>query len=893
MSIKTIGQQTTSTSVGLEKKINDGAKKLVIDILQATQYSTPIPSTIRELVTNACDSQREKEIAIDILSGKVSKEEYFITRNGEQYEDSNFDASYYDLDYLDAENNIIKITYKEDNAGTGYCDSVEITDYGVGIGKRRLEGMLELGYSTKRNTSENFGAFGLGSKVALSTGVPFYTVETHYNGKMFKLNCHPYKTDFVISKWDADGSITLSNGTKAYYKNTEQKNQTTISFGVKKHNRNLFTDSVNQQLTYFNNVKFFYKYANSSEPYNLTISSKPLLNTNTLIVSDGGYYARPHIVIVKNSGDDVGINYGSIDFRELEMEQLWGNVGIKCPMRQAYEKDGEIIVVQEGVEVTPSREKVIWNDHTKEYVQKMLERGANEASEIIESELNQSEFVAWVKACSNVLYKGTKNVDEIANAPALTQIAKLIDVSNIKPKFKDTGIRFGSPKKMLTGIKLRTVQFKAGKAIREDCNDWTNVHFDRLYFTNGNAEAVKDAYLTADSYPIFLVSLNVAIDAKEEDVERAETLWELFTDSPLVNSYDVIEIPEDYINSFKENPIGTTEPHMLTPAEQRKLNAQIVMHTLRWGRLKNDWVWDKVEPKLHDVLTSETVTYYGTMKEDEVKLKAAATLLSGRVSSYGRVISSLSYLNDYVKSPMLYHDCFPTAINKYRSYLGDFKFNSPQIVGMSENTLKQVSKNTTWKHIDEFFYSMDEDGNIVTSEYLKSYLTSRLLTKNFRYDWMQSSVFQELFPEISKLYSDIKRYQINCLEIGRMNGDVSSYILHLHQFADYQDVCEQNDVSLRQEKSREIFVVDVPSIDAYDKELVGLYNTFDEMAEGINGFMHELYYSGSGLNHNFNTEAKSILTKILSMNGKFDIEIPEISVPEVLYGYEKMDTAIN
>jgi len=75
VSIKTIGQKTTSTSVGLEKKINDGAKKLVIDILQATQYSTPIPSTIRELVTNACDSQREKEIAIEILSGRANKED--------------------------------------------------------------------------------------------------------------------------------------------------------------------------------------------------------------------------------------------------------------------------------------------------------------------------------------------------------------------------------------------------------------------------------------------------------------------------------------------------------------------------------------------------------------------------------------------------------------------------------------------------------------------------------------------------------------------------------------------------------------------------------------------------------------------------------------------------
>ena len=69
MSIKTIDQATVSNTGGVAKKINKGAEKMVFDILQATQYSTPIPSTVRELVTNACDAQREKEMAIEILKG--------------------------------------------------------------------------------------------------------------------------------------------------------------------------------------------------------------------------------------------------------------------------------------------------------------------------------------------------------------------------------------------------------------------------------------------------------------------------------------------------------------------------------------------------------------------------------------------------------------------------------------------------------------------------------------------------------------------------------------------------------------------------------------------------------------------------------------------------------
>ena len=118
MSIKTVGQTTQSNTRGLEKKISKGAEHLIFDVLQATQYSTPIPSTVRELVTNACDSQREKEIAVEILAGKAQVEDYFITRSGEEYEASNFNREYYDLNYLDMENNHVKVRYIEDDSGS-------------------------------------------------------------------------------------------------------------------------------------------------------------------------------------------------------------------------------------------------------------------------------------------------------------------------------------------------------------------------------------------------------------------------------------------------------------------------------------------------------------------------------------------------------------------------------------------------------------------------------------------------------------------------------------------------------------------------------------------------------------------------------------------------------
>ena len=105
MSIKTIDKPIQG-SAGIAKRINKGAEKMVFDILQSTQYSMPIPSTIRELVTNACDSQREKEIAIEIITKSKKVEDYYIERHGDQYEDSNFDKSYYNEKHLSSKNEV-------------------------------------------------------------------------------------------------------------------------------------------------------------------------------------------------------------------------------------------------------------------------------------------------------------------------------------------------------------------------------------------------------------------------------------------------------------------------------------------------------------------------------------------------------------------------------------------------------------------------------------------------------------------------------------------------------------------------------------------------------------------------------------------------------------------
>lgn len=149
-----------SNKTGFKREIDEGAMGLVLDTIQVTQYTKPEESTVRELTANAVDSQREKEIAIKILLGEAKAEDYFISREGKKYKDSNWNPSYYDLNHLDTNKKNVELTYVQ-GEGAGYCDKFIIKDYGVGLGADRLEGYFKIGYSTKRNSKASLGAFGL------------------------------------------------------------------------------------------------------------------------------------------------------------------------------------------------------------------------------------------------------------------------------------------------------------------------------------------------------------------------------------------------------------------------------------------------------------------------------------------------------------------------------------------------------------------------------------------------------------------------------------------------------------------------------------------------------------------------------------------------------------
>jgi hypothetical protein len=653
--IQEVEKKEAVGTVGMSRTINKAAEGMVMDIVQAQQYTKPVPSTVRELTANAVDSQSEKERALDILSGKAKVEDYFIKREGALYSDSAWDPTYYDTKWLNKSKTNIELNYIQ-GEGSGRCDTFEVVDHGVGIGLGRLEGILQIGYSTKRNRKDALGAFGLGAKVGLSTGADFYTIETAYNGVLYVLKVFNRKVSSMIGSLNLNTGLpnkayTFSDGYVIYGEETTSLNYTKISVPALKHHKNDYITAVKTQLLYFNNVDFNVRGVDGS--YTIDFRADVLYNSENLIISKRTSYSKPHVVIIKG-GDDIdkqtGVCYGHIDFEELELEDMRGDIGIKCPIRQVIEdEDGNEVVINEGVEVVPSRETVRWTPKTREFIKSRFQAAQEEASKLIEKELKHDSLHDWLKACVNI------NSYSNGDSNILSRISRIVDLKEAKPTHKRTGAKFHPIVEFFfngyTLTKCEKVLDRSTKKyiVKEDKASWSDVVNYALYH---KPESVRsNRYTDCYIYDV-LCSGSPFIKVSYDETAKSHKLPLLFLnktpaenrtflkDNLSFDKYDLVNAPDTYRVSLDkvESDIeeDVVEP---TPAELRKLQARMVYKTFSTRFLaRNDTGEEtykrvKVEPRVVDIQSSTVPTFYG-FQADEPMLQYACHILDQPLSRF-------------------------------------------------------------------------------------------------------------------------------------------------------------------------------------------------------------------------------------------------------------------
>ena len=196
-----------------------------------------------------------------------------------------------------------------------------VRDYGTGLPVEDIEGLFSvLGASTKRNSNDYNGTFGIGRMSGLAYASSF-TVESFHNGS--------HHTYLISIKDGIPSSVNLGS------QPTIEKNGLKLSLVVEARDVEKFIKE----------ATFLYKYFKDKPNINIDIPSKP----ETSIEGDGWY-------LQKNT------NWG-------ESFVVMGNVPYKINTRNLDMPDGIVFEAPIGaVSITPGRESLTYDDKTTDYI---------------------------------------------------------------------------------------------------------------------------------------------------------------------------------------------------------------------------------------------------------------------------------------------------------------------------------------------------------------------------------------------------------------------------------------------------------------------------------------------------------------------------------------------
>lgn len=796
---------------GFAKNITASSLKMVNDILQRFQYSYPIKSTVRELVSNAVDAVSERDMALMILSGKASVEDFYEEIEGDEYQDSKFVPTYYDPKWL-SDDPLVYITYHTSTSSEK--DYITIRDNGVGLGSFRLRGYFDLGYSTKRLSKFPIGKFGIGGKVALSVS-PYFTMESRYNGELFRFNVYSNDAESLIPAFNLEtGQRNIEHKEQkfmgydeagmpkfeeyVYYSEaTTEKNGVTIRFDARKFEQDEYKEAVERQLMYFKNVKFTIQTNGVDFVQNFT--PEVLYEDEYLLLSDNKYFAKPHILL----GNNNYINYGFVDFKQLELEDISGNIGIK--------------VRPEDVEINPSRESVVWSAKTKQMILQRFKDARQSATNLISRELIEPDFLRWVKTCNSVNQRWTgENI--------VARLANIVDMTRVKIPYKpNPEIVYHTD--LFYGFVVKSIQFdskfvsnKISKKIKRKVIK--NTIFDPTVIVKSTRTSHrKDKYLLSlypEGFTVIecpetlrteVLEDEVLFDADDEvttlnlkipeSTSNRELIWNYLIQSKDIISYESIIVPDSFTGTESEEEILGTEnmtPEELALAnlshdERRKVEGKTILFTprvdidyTRQARSGDDlYEWQKVEVKMSTINDwNEAEIYYGNDADSDT-LKLVALLTRPNKNPDIRVPRGKFYNNRFMEHENLGED-YGVRNNE--------AFRCAHFFGRKKIKIIKVSRDNTkyyqdFKHIHKFFFRM-VGKTITMSNTLIKWNTARKIQArlqeldflfNFPASCPEKDLYHELVDYVDENYTDL-------LNLGKITDKNKSAITDLSNHLD-------------------------------------------------------------------------------------------------------------
>ena len=483
-----------------------------------------------------------------------------------------------------------EIEWINENRLLGVDAQLIIRDFGVGLSPERMKTVYgNYLSSTKRDSNDQTGGFGLGSKVPFAYTDSFF-VKTVFEGTEYKYLCYIDETQL--------GAISLLEK-----KETTRQNGTEIIVPAKmQYDKSTFQHSIFAQLTYFKN----FNYININGP-----KAEVKFENEHCIIANQSTHSNLHIVL--------GTVAYPIDFDALGLNRygfLNCYVGLKFNV-------GEL-------QPTLSRESLFWNDSVKKKVLTKLEKAKVSIRKEIEKEIsNEKDYAKWYVCVSNKVSKTFSNQWSFANvgekATFTTASGETLQIkSRLDHWFVGFGLKLVTPyrnysRRSKTKIS-KNLEYSTSNPSYHDLQDLP------IYSYAGTLSARKALFLFKTYPKGFIVVKNYGLENVEDKKSALPYYNEGLTWFDTLKDFDLIEVPEDEFTETSD--VDYKEAYKKILAERKlqgKFTARIVNIANNFGRNYLDSLtFNMYEGKFEE--QKDFTIIYGTQENTTELYKAAAML---------------------------------------------------------------------------------------------------------------------------------------------------------------------------------------------------------------------------------------------------------------------------
>lgn len=614
-----------------------------------------------------------------------------------------------------------------------------VKDFGVGLSEDRVDSIFKKwGKSTKRESNNQIGAFGLGSKSALAYTDSFY-IENRYNGK---------QTLYMMSKGETGTMFS-----ELYSKNTDERNGVTIKIFLKNYyDKNNFSDAIADQLPFFENVYF-----------------------QDCLTNDYKIYQADKFAYSELVHGEMRILLGKVTY-PIDWKLLGLN-RINCPIAVKF-NIGELPIVpsRENIKYTPSakelikeRIKEVAEELSKKYNEKIVE--LDDINEYFRSRNGYHYFkfedksinIDWVEGSYFALNKpvfkplSNLNLDNVSNQNLFQRISPVGKITNsILRKGSDFNFRglYNNEKIILRIDDLDKINSKTTKYIQ---SLYPNRQIFIVKQKNTNAYLFpKSNFFGNDNLCLhFMLTLNKVSKFNWRASIKQFQEWEdsVYNSLPLYESF----IPtKEFLDSQKKIKQQSINYH-----ELRKNENKILIKKGRLSERGSGIVYDNYDIKINELGKEKKIVVYG-QNSDKDKLNKIYFIksnrnkidivLTNRVNfTYLNLVPNYIHIDKFMEGKT---EIFKRTVTSFilrdlqREYFDVFK-NKDFIDKLSTHTANLMTE--CERYIDKYYPTKSgfSYGSFnYTDEFYQSLLevarTNKLL------DLEQLAVFNQLKPMLEK-----------------------------------------------------------------------------------------------------------------------------------------------